>query len=790
MTMKALDRKLWRDLWQLRSQSLAIVAVMASGVACFIMFMSTLDSLLESRDRYYQDYRFAEVFVPLKRAPESLSLRLEAIPGVSKVDTRVVAPVNVDIEGFHEPIIGTIISIPDNGSPRLNRLYLRSGRLVEAGGTDEVVISEAFAQAHRLNPGDTLRATINGKREKLRIVGSGGSPEYVHQVPPGGAFPDYERYAIMWMGRTPLSRAYEMDGAFNHVVLTLRKNTDEQAVIDQIDRLLEPYGGIGAIAQKDQTSNFMLTQELEQLESLSGLFPMIFLSVAAFLLNVVVTRLVGTQREQIAALKAFGYSNLRIATHYLQMIMLIVLGGVVTGVPIGSSLGHMLSEIYVEYFRLPFLDFTLEPSRVIQVSLITMIAGLVGTLAAVRSAVRLKPAEAMRPEAPSVYRTTLLEKIGVEALLSTPTRMILRNLAHKPVKSLLSVVGIAMGMSILMTGLFQQDSVNYMMHIRYVLSQRDDVTVLFNEPKSRSALFELSSLPGVKYSEPFRLIPVQVKFEHRSYRTMIWAAEPNSIVRRLVDNDLRIIETPPEGIILNEHLANHILGLKPGDKVMVETLDGRMRKASLPVVGVVEQDFGVTAYMSLKAANRLMQEGNLISGASLYIDKEYKNEIYQNIKERPAIAGTLVREQEIKNFHRTMDQTMLFWTSVATLFAIIIAVGVVYNSARITLTERSRELASLRVLGYTRGEISYILLGELALITLASVPLGLLLGRALCGYIAWSINNDLYRVPLIVESSTYAFASLCVLLAAAVSGLVVRQRLDKLDLIDALKTKE
>ncbi|RLT92812.1 ABC transporter permease [Ketobacter sp.] len=788
--MRALDRKLWRDLWHLRGQSLAIMAVMASGVACFIMFMSTLDSLLQSRDRYYSEHRFAEIFVPIKRAPEAVAQRLAGINGVSKVDTRVVAPVMVDMEGFHEPIIGTITSIPDSGEPKLNRLYLRAGRLIEPGRNNEVVISEAFAEAHQLNPGDSLHVIINGKREQLRIVGSGGSPEYVHQVPPGGAFPDYERYAILWMGRTPLSRAYDMNGAFNNVVLTLTRDADEQAVMDQIEAMFKPYGGVGAIARKDQSSNYILEQELAQLESLSGIFPMIFLGVAAFLLNVVVTRLVGTQREQVAALKAFGYSNLSIAGHYLQLIMLIVLGGIAIGVPVGATLGHMLSEIYVEYFRLPFLDFTLEPLRVIQVSLISIVAGLLGTLAAVRAAVRLKPAEAMRPEAPAVYRASLVETLGLQRLLSTPTRMILRNLGHKPVKSLLSILGIALAIGIMMTGQFQQDSVYYMMHIRYDLSQRDDLTVVFNEPKSRRALTELVSLPGVESGEPFRMVPVRLRFEHRHYRTMIWAMEPGSTIRRLVDNDLRVVEPPAQGILLNEYLANHILQVKAGDKVEVETLDGRMRKASLPVVGLIQQDFGMTAYMSLGALNRLMQEGELISGASLYIDDDYANEIYQKIKERPAIAGSLIRKQEIKNFHRTMDQTMLFWTSVATIFAVIIAVGVVYNSARIILTERSRELASLRVLGYTRGEISYILLGELALLTLVALPVGLAFGRGLCGYIAWTVNNDMYRVPLIVEPSTYAFAALCVLLAAGASGLLVRQRLDKLDLIEVLKTKE
>ena len=788
--MRALDHKLWRDLWQLRGQCAAIVAVMASGVACYLMFMSTLDSLLLSRDLYYAENRFADIFVPIKRAPEAVAGRLAAIDGVDKVDTRVAAPLTIDIDGFDEPVVGNVTSIPDDGEPLLNRLYLRAGRMIEAGRHDEIIVSEAFAGAHDFRPGDSLHVIINGKRKKLRIVGTGGSPEFVHQLRPGGMFPDYERYGILWMGRTALANAYDMQGAFNYAVLTLTRDADEQSVIDRIDEILRRYGGIGAFAREYQPSDRFLAQELQQLENLSGLFPIIFLGVAAFLLNVVVSRLVGTQREQIAALKAFGYDNLAVALHYLQMITLIVLAGVVLGIVAGGWLGAMLSEIYVQYFRLPFLHFELQPLRIFEAGLITLVAGLVGTLAAVRAAVRLKPAEAMRPEAPSAYRASLIEELGLKRLLSAPTRMILRNIGHKPVKSLLSVLGIALAVGILMTGRFQGDTINYMMDLHYGLSQRDDLAVGFSEATSRNALAELRSLRGVEYGEAVRSVPARLRFEHREYRVYISAFEPGSTIKRLIDSDHKQVRLPREGIVLNDYLAREILHIGTGEMLTVEVLEGTMPTVRLPVAALIRQDLGVGAYMDLDALNRLMRDGDVISGAYLYIDENYASEIYRQLKQRPKIVGSVIRTQEIDNFHRTMDETMLFWTFVATLFAIVIAVGVVYNSARITLTERSRELASLRVLGYTRGEISYILLGELALLTLAAIPAGLWFGRLLCAYIATSIGNEMYRVPLVLEPSTYAFAALVVLLAAAASALLVRRRLDNLDLIEVLKTKE
>ncbi len=788
--MKALDRKLWRDATRLGGQSCAIAAVMASGIACFIMFMSTLDSLLLSRELYYREYRFADIFAPLKRAPQSAGTQIGDIVGVSKVATRIVAPLTVDIEDFSEPVTGLITSIPDDGEPPLNRIYVHSGRLVAGGRSDEVVISEAFAEAHGLRPGDALHVIIKGKRKRLRVVGTGSSPEYIHQLRPGGVFPDFERYGIMWMARTPLASAYDMEGGFNDVVVSLSRVANDEDVIDRLDDLLARYGSTGAYAREDQVSHRFLAEELRQLQNLSAVFPILFLGVAAFLLNVVVTRLVHAQREQIAALKAFGYSNYAVAVHYLKMIMVIVGAGVVIGIIAGGWLGQMLSEIYVDLFRLPFLSFELSPLRITQATLLTVVAAALGTLTAVRAAVRLRPADAMRPEVPTSYRQTLIEALGLVRLLLAPSRMILRHVGHKPVKSLLSILGIALAAAILMTGRFQRDTVTFMMDVHYGLSQRDDLSVTFSEPTSRSAVAELRGLPGVEYVEAFRSVPVRLIHEHRSYRTYVQGFESNATIKRLVNTELRPIRLPTAGMVLNEYLATEILGLDVGDLLTVEVLEGGRPVRQVPVVAMIRQYLGVGAYMNLEALNRLMREGHAISGAYLYIDQGQANDIYRRVKERPQIVGSVVRAQEIKNFNRTMDETMLFWTSVATLFAGVIAVGVVYNSARMILTERSRELASLRVLGYTRGEISYILLGELALLTLTAIPVGLLLGRGLCAYIAGAIANDLYRVPLILEPATYAFSALVVLVAAGVSGLLVRRRLDRLDLIEVLKTRE
>jgi putative ABC transport system permease protein len=787
--MKALEIKLWRDLWHLRGQALAIALVIMSGVATFIMFLSTLDSLRLSQAIYYQDYRFAEVFVTLKRAPEGLRYRIQEIPGVEKVETRVTSMVNLDIPDFLEPVTGLLVSIPDHGEPLLNKLHLRQGRYVEHGRDDEVIISESFAEAHGFVPGDKINGIINGRHKALTIVGIALSPEYIYQLRPGSAFPDYHRYGILWMGRTALGNAYDMDGAFNDVVLGLSADANENDVIDRLDDLLDTYGGRGAYGRADQFSNRFLIEEFRQLENNAAMFPIIFLGIAIFLLNVVLGRMINMQREQIASLKAFGYSNIDVALHYFKLVMVIVLLGIIAGILVGIWLGRGMSGIYMDFFSFPFLHYHLQTKVILNATLSNAGAALFATLFTVRAAARLRPAEAMRPEPPAQYRESFIERLGFKRLLSQPNRMIIRHIMRRPIKSLLSIIGIAFACGIMMTGRFQQDTVSYMMDIEYGLMQREDISVTFTEPTSRKAMFELQSMEGVEHVEVFRAVPVRLRFQHHSHRTGIRGVEPGGVIQQLLDADLQPIDLPSDGIVLTDFLGD-MLGVRPGDQLTVEILEGNRPVRQVTVAGMVKEYLGVSAYMELSALNRLMREGQAISGAYLAVDEPYKVSLFQKFKEIPRIASTLEREQEIRNFNKTMDETMIFITTVATFFSVVIAFGVVYNSARIALTERSRELASLRVLGFTRAEISYILLGELALLTIFAIPLGLLVGQGLCGLIALGLQSELYRVPLILEPKTYAFAATVVLISTVLSGLMVRSRLDHLDLVAVLKTKE
>lgn len=787
--MKALDIKLWRELWEMRMQALAIAMVIVSGVGIFIMSLSTLDSLYETRESYYRTNHFAHIFASLKRAPLALVKRIEEIPGVDKVETRVVAYVNLDVEGFTDPVSGHILSLPDNSRGLLNQIYLRSGRLIEPGHDNEIVLSEEFARAHKLQPGDKLGATINGRRKKLTIVGLALSPEYIYQIAPGAMFPDYARYGVLWMARQPLATAYDMDGAFNNVSLTLSRGVNEQTVIDALDDLLKNYGGIGTIARKDQFSNRFLTEELKQQRTIATVFPVIFFGVAAFLLNVVISRLIRLQREEIATLKAFGYSNLAVGLHYIKLVVIIVSIGVLIGIAAGIWMGKGMSHIYMEFYSLPYMIYVLKPQVVIAAALISTGVAVMGTLYAVNIAASLPPAQGMQPELPAKYHTTLVERLGLQHWLSQPTRMILRHIERRPLKSLLTTLGIAMACSIMMVSGFQEGAINYMVEVQFGMSQREDLMAIYTEPTSERSLYSLRSLQGVEHVEGFRDVPARLRFEHHSYRTAVNGVEPDGSLMRLLDTDLKAIDLPQEGVVLTDYLAE-LLHIKTGDILSIEVLEGSRPNVQVPVVGIAKQYLGVNAYMRLDALNQLLKEGKALSGALLKVDQRYIRDIYAQLKDMPRVAGVVEHKSAIRSFYDTVAESILFFTFISMLLGSSIAFGVIYNSMRIALSERNRELASLRVLGFERSEVAYILLGEMALFTLLAIPLGFLIGYGLCAYLASQFESDLYRVPLVLRLDVYAFSALVVLLSSIASAIMIWRNLAHLDMVAVLKSKE
>jgi putative ABC transport system permease protein len=768
---------------------MAIGLVIASGVAVMVMSLSTLESLRETSNAYYERYRFADIFSGLERAPLQLKNRIAEIPGVQTVQTRIVKTAVLDIKGFEEPIIGQLVSIPEQGKSLLNQLALREGRLVSPGHSDEVVISEPFADAHELNIGDQLIALLNGTKRTLDIVGIALSPEFVYAIGPGALMPDDKRFGILWMGQKALASAYDLDGAFNDVSLSLLVNTEADFVIKRLDQLTEAYGSIGAIARKNQISNWFLMNELQQLRTISILLPSIFLTVAAFLTQMVLSRLIATERGEIGLLKAFGYTRIQVAWHYARMVMAISAVGILFGWIIGTWLGRYNTGVYAEFYRFPFLYYKPSLFTFALSALISLIAALIGSMRAVHKAATLPPAEAMQPPSPPVYRQSKNFITVLLSWLDQPTRIIFRQLARWPIRSMLTSIGIACSVGVLIMALQWFDAIRQIIDVYFYNAQRQDITIGLTSAKGDEVVYEIRHLPGVLNVEPARIVSAEFHVGNRSHRGSIQGILPDAILSPVHDVQRGIVSVYPDGLSLNSMLAKK-LAVSVGDSIRVHILEERRPEIVIPVVDIFESYIGMPAYMNLYALNRHLNEGRQIEYASLLIDKKYEAKLFSKLKEYPVIAAVTLRQAAVDTFNNTMAETLIIFVTFFVSFACALAFGLVYNSTRIALSERGRELATLRVLGFTRTEISYILLGEIGILVVISLPIGCFVGYSLAWVMTSSFETELFRVPLVINHSTYGKAILITLAAATFSSLVVRRRLDRLNLIKVLKTRE
>ncbi len=607
---------------------------------------------------------------------------------------------------------------------------------------------------------------------------------------PGDILPDDRRFAILWLNRAALASAFDMEGGFNDVALRLAPEASSQEVISQLDRLLAPYGGLGAVPRSQQLSHWWVDDQLRQLEGMGKVVPVLFLGVGALLLMVVMNRMVTVQRGQIAALKALGYGTVGIGRHYFLWGFGIAGVGAVIGVVAGMLLGRGMLGFQHQFYRFPTLDYQLSAATVSQALMIALGAAAVGAASAVRRAVMLPPAEAMRPEPPGHFRPTLVERLGLGRFLDEPTRMILRSLERRPARAFGSVIGIAFGGAILIVGLFSLDGMDVMLDQQFNVVQRQDVTVTFTQPVSSSARHELARLPGVVAIEPMRSVPARVQHGHRTRQIAITGVAPNGRLHRVIDTTLRAVPLPREGgLVLSTSLAR-LLDATVGDTLTVDVLEGGRPTREVVVRDVVDELMGTSAYMDLDALHRLMREGPRLSAAYLDVDPSRVGRLYRQLKDLPSVAGVTLRHATLESFARTIRGMIGVTIFFNVMFAAIIAFGVVYNTARVTLSEREHELASLRVLGFTRAEISFILLGELTILVVVAIPLGLVLGHGLAALTVAAYETDLYRIPLVVLPRVYGVSAVTVLVAAVLSALIVRRRLDHLDLVEVLKTKE
>lgn len=788
LALSKLDRKLFRDIGRMKMQMAAVSAVLACGVVLAVMANGMYDSLESARDDYYDQYRMADMAAGAVRAPDSLVPGLADIPGVRALEARVSGVGLLDLPGRTEPVSAQLVSLPPGRSPRVNDLVLRSGRMPAANRDNEAVINEAFAEANQLVPGDTLAALIYGRRREVTITGIASSPEFVFAVAPGAMLPEPERFGVLWMNREALGRAFDMDGAFNDLILRLEPGANAQLVARDIDRLLERHGGRGAYGRDRMMSARFMADELTSLKTMAGILPPFFLVVAAFLLNVSLSRMVATERSNIGLLKSFGYGNGSIALHYAKFALVFgVLGGILGAIG-GRLVGEFVAGVYANVYKIPGLGFTAGPGVYLNAIAITLIAALAGSVQAVRKAVALPPAAALAPPAPTGYRSRgLIDRFT--AALDGKSRMVARRILRFPRRSATTVLGIALATALMVTTQHFPLSMDRIVNVTFGVAQRMDAMLSFAEAADEQILRDVAHLPGVLHVEPIRSADVVFEAGSRRERNSISGVPGGAQLNRLLDDRLVAVDVRRDGLTLSENLANK-LAVRPGDAVRLTATDGHRASVELPVVAIVKPYLAASSYMELEALSRLLREPGRVTAAYILLDRSERDAFSARTKELPRIVSVSYLDNARASMLELLSQGSGFFNGMFILFSMLMAAGVAFSSARVTLAEQERDLATLRVLGFGRREASYVLLAEIGALLLVALPIGAVLGRGFSAWLMSQFQTDMFTFPYVTSAIAYAKPALFVGVAVMAAALLVRRGVDRLDLVGVLKSRD
>lgn len=787
--MHPLTRKLLRDLWRMRLHAAGIVMVLGCGLAVLIMAVGMRGSLERTRTQYYTQKHMADLAVSLVRAPDRLAADIAAAPGVAAVETRISGFALLDLSRIVEPVSARLISLPRQGRPHVNDLVLTAGRWPDPAHAEETLINEAFATAVGLKPGATIDAVIHGHRQRLVITGIANSPEFIFVAAPGEMFPQPERFAILWMSRDALGQAYDMYGAFNEAVMTLVPGADARAATAAIDRTLSLYGSSGVHGRDRMMSDRLLSEELDQLGILATFIPTFFLLVAAFLVNTSMDRVIATERSNIGLLKAFGYSNATIAWHYAQSALIFGALGLVAGVVAGQIYGQFIAGQYRVFYHFPSLTFAASPATYALAMVAGLSAATLGAWSSVLRAAALPPAEALAPPQPASYARVGGWAEQLSERLDGKSRIILRRIVRFPRRAASTSMGIGLAISILIVTLSFPAEMTYMLDVHFGLANRQDVTLTLGELQGRAILHDVSRLPGVVQSEPFRADDVIFTRGQHRVEEGLFGLMPGAGLNRLVARDLSAIQPPAQGVLLARSLARK-LDAVAGDTVGVEQTSGKRVHTTVRIAGVIDPMIGSSAYMDIDAEARLMREPDRIAGAYVRLDPAAYRSFTTLLKRTPALAGASFVSLAERSMRKNFNDHMGVMTTIYSSFAAIMAGGIAFSAARVTLAEQQRDLATLRVLGFTRREVSYVLIGEIAALALMGLPFAIVFGTVMAIWLTHLFSTETFAFPFVFNPHGYAFAMSFTLGCVLAAALIVRTAIDHLDMVGVLKARD
>jgi putative ABC transport system permease protein len=791
--VKTLDKKLLRELGQNRGLLAAIISIVVVGVTCYVAMQSAYRNLDSARQHYYRQCRMSDFWIDLEKLPTSELNRLSHLDPNWELQGRIQFLCLVDLPEANVPINGLVVSAPLSPQKSQNRLQLKSGDFFSSGDAREVILNDAFARHHHFRPGDTITLLIHQKQQKLLITGTAISSEFTYLLGPGAVMPDPGSFGVFYLPQKLVEQLYDYDGACNQVTGKWGPSSiPNPESLRNLENKLEDYGFVSTTELQQQTSNQFLVNEIAGLRSVATLIPFVFLAVAAVVLNVLVSRLVRKQQTLIGTLKAIGYPDLRILTHFLKLGLFVGLLGGGLGCLAGYGLSAGLTAVYRHYFEFPNLESEIFWQVHLAGCLASVGCAVLGCLQAARRAMSLQPATAMRPAAPAPIRQAAFEQwLPGWNVWHADWRLTIRNLWRQKTRTLTAIFSCSMGSGLLVAGLMMLASQNYLIDFQFFRTQRSHLNVRFNSEQNAEAIFEIQQLPHTQVVEPILEIAGDLRFQHRKETLAIQGLVPQAELTVPRSSHGSPLLIPDHGIILERRLAEK-LGLRVGDLFEFTPKTGDRLPCQLTVTQISDGFLGLACYADIRYLSQLMHEPLVVTGVQLRVEgsPDEHLQLLAELRSRPQIQSVVSQQHLSKTLRETLLKNQSVMISTLIIFSGVIYFGSILNFLLVSLAERQREVATFRALGFTPLEIGQIFLRENlvtnGLGTLAGMPIGF----GLISLTAWSFNNDLIRLPVVSPPWIWGATLVAGFIFGSFAQLVLLRQIQSDDFVDTLNMKE
>lgn len=793
MLNKPLLIKLLRDLWARKGTLFALIMILATGVACYTGMAAVYQDLDNARAEYYHKYNLADFTLDLKRAPITATYKLENLPNVLRLRKRIKINAVATLPKKADPIPCVVMSLPVPKRNVINNVRMIRGMWFSNPHANEILVNQQFMQARHLQIGDRIKVRFPDEERNLLIVGIVTSPEYTFVLAPNTLAPDPGGFAIIYAPFKYLQQYSKLNGSFNQL-LGMVKNNSDIAVENTMSLLadkLDAYGVLLQTPQREQISAKILHDELVNVKKSTSFLPTIFLLVAALILNIILGRLVAQQRSAIGILKAIGYNNFAILRHYLGFGLIIGLLGGIIGIIFGYGLQYLLLEQYKTYFLIPNMHAYFYADIIIIGILVSILSALAGSLFSAYQATKLEPAESMHPPTPEIGTHILIEQIKIFwQKLSFQNKMIMRAIFRNRLRSFITITAAIAATALVFTALEFLDSMYKMGNFSFDEVQHQDYNLALRDPLGIDIIRPNAIIPGVKQIEGQLVVPAKLQSGPYKKNTEVTGLPQNNVLYTPVDKQARKISVSKSGLVINKTLAN-MLHVKTGDTIIMRPLLGNRTTTRVTIIKIITTYLGLAVYADQTWLSRLLGNSYLTNHILFKLHKNADvNKFIAAINKFAPIINLISTKVSKQLFFESLYKFMLFAAFIMIGFAGIIAMGAILNTAMISLNERERDVASLRVLGFTSIQVAKIFFGESILLNCLGIFLGLFGGVYLAYYASVVFSTEVYRMPLVIRPIRLVETVLIMFTFVLISQIIIYYIIKKLNWFDVLNVKE